>query len=238
MDRTVVIDCFPESIRHYKEGYAIVAVDPIRATTTAVTAVVSGRRCFPVPSIEVALPIAARLDNPLLVGELGGNMPYGFDMNNSPAELSRRNEVYRPMILLSSTGTKLMYDARDCDAAYIACFRNKTSVVNHLIGRHRHVAVIGSGTRGEFREEDQMCCALVAAGLMNDGYRPEDARTVEIVKRWNGQPVDACMHGKSVEYLRKTGQLRDLDFILSHIDDLDAACMIKHDEVVLVSPSH
>jgi len=65
---SVVIDCFPDSVRRYREGYAIVAIDVIRATTTAVTAVCLGRRCFPVPSIEHALPIAARLDQPLLVG--------------------------------------------------------------------------------------------------------------------------------------------------------------------------
>ena len=88
--RSVVIDCFPDSVRRYREGYAIVAIDVIRATTTAVTAVAMGRRCFPVPSIEHALPIAARLDQPLLVGELGGNMPYGFDLTNSPAELAQR----------------------------------------------------------------------------------------------------------------------------------------------------
>ena len=104
MDRTVVIDCFPESVRHYREGYALVAIDVIRATTTAVTAVNMGRRCFPAPSIEIALPLAARLNNPLLVGELGGNMPYGFDMNNSPAEMAHRDDLMRPMILLSSSG--------------------------------------------------------------------------------------------------------------------------------------
>ena len=27
------------------------------------------------------------------------------------------------------------------------------------------VAVIGAGSKGEFREEDQICCAWIAAGL-------------------------------------------------------------------------
>jgi len=234
MDQTVIIDCFPESIRHYKEGYAIVGVDVIRATTTAVTSVTLGRRCFPVPSIEVALPLAAKLNNPLLVGELGGLMPYGFDMNNSPVELMHRSDAFRPMILLSSSGTKLMYDAGSCDAAYVACFRNAQAIVNHILGRHRRVAVIGAGTRGEFREEDQMCCAWIADGLLREGYKPEDAETVEIVKRWRGQPLKASANGKSAEYLCKNGQMKDLDFILSHNNDLDAVCMVKHDEVVLI----
>ena len=56
-------------------GWTVVGIDVIRATTTAVTAVAAGRRCFPVASLEEAVPLAARLANPLLVGELGGNRP-------------------------------------------------------------------------------------------------------------------------------------------------------------------
>src|SRR5439155_16577214 len=124
MRKTVVIDCFPESLVSYRKGYAIVAVDVIRATTTAVTAVALGRRCFPVPSLEAAVPLAARLTNPLLVGEHGGCMPYCFDMNNSPADLELRKDVDRPMILLSTSGTKLICGAEESQAMYVACLRN------------------------------------------------------------------------------------------------------------------
>ena len=235
--RSVVIDCLPDSVRRYREGYAIVAIDVIRATTTAVTAVAMGRRCFPGPSIEHALPIAARLDQPLLVGELGGNMPYGFDLTNSPAELAQRRDVSRPMILLSSSGTQMIHNAGECDATYVACLRNVTAVVEHLLDRHRRVAVIGAGTRGEFREEDQYCCARVAGPLVEAGFAPEDQQTKDVLARWTGQPFDAWRESKSVEYLRKSGQLRDLDFILEHIDDVPAAFMLKHGEVVLMPVS-
>jgi 2-phosphosulfolactate phosphatase len=234
---SVVIDCFPDRVRRYRDGYAIVAIDVIRATTTAVTGVSLGRRCFPVPSIEHALPVAARLDQPLLVGELGGNMPFGFDMTNSPAELATRTDLSRPMILVSSSGTQLIANAADCDAVYIACLRNATALVEHLAERHKRVAVIGAGTRGEFREEDQYCCARIAEGLMTAGFAAEDAQTTEVVARWRGKPVDAWTGSKSVEYLRKSAQLRDLDFILAHIDDVPAAFMLKHGEVVLLPVS-
>lgn len=236
-NKSVVIDCFPDSAKRYREGYAVVAIDVIRATTTAVTAVATGRRCFPAPSIEMALPLAARLDHPLLVGELGGNMPYGFDMNNSPAEIAVRADVMRPMILVSSSGTQLIYNTRDCDAGYVACFRNSNATVNHIIDRHRRVAVIGAGTRGEFREEDQMCCAWIADGLMKAGFIPEDEKTIEVVNKWKDRPVESSAKGNSAEYLRNSGQIKDLDFILAHINDLDLACLMKHDEVVRIPVS-
>src|ERR1017187_2000053 len=102
MRPSVVIDCFPESAPRYNHGYAIVAVDVIRATTTIATAVSLGRRCFPVASREAAWGLSAGLHNPLLAGELGGVVPAGFEMDNSPAELAQRTDNSRPLILLSS----------------------------------------------------------------------------------------------------------------------------------------
>src|SRR5260370_15739807 len=109
MRKTVVIDCFPESVETYRNGYAIVAVDVIRATTTVVTGVARGRRCFPVPSIEAADLLATQLTNPLLVGELDGLKPNSFEMNNSPAELESRNDIHRPIIRLSTSAYMLHY---------------------------------------------------------------------------------------------------------------------------------
>ena len=233
---SVVIDFLPEALPQYREGYAIVAIDVIRATTTAVTALTTGRRCFPEPTIEGALARAATLERPLLVGELGGNMPFGFDLTNSPAAIATQGDAGRPMVLVSSSGTQLIANARDAELpTYLACFRNYAGVSAHLASRHRRVAVIGAGTRGEFREEDQMCCAWVAEGLLAAGFRAEDARTLEIVERWKGQPAEACRVSKSVDYLRRSDQLRDLDFILAHVNDVRAACMLKHGEAVLVT---
>ena len=80
--KTVVIDCFPESLPNYRNGYATVAVDVIRATTTAVTCVALGRKCFPVPSVSAAHALAVHLTDPLLVGEVGGLMPEGFHLES------------------------------------------------------------------------------------------------------------------------------------------------------------
>jgi 2-phosphosulfolactate phosphatase len=231
MERTVVIDCFPESVTHYRDGYAIVAVDVIRATTTAVTGVYLGRRCFPMPSLEATVDLAARLNDPLLVGELGGNMPYDFDLANSPAALALRSDVHRPMVLLSTSGTKLLCGAKGYDAVYAACLRNYAAQTRLLAARHRKVAVIGAGTRGEFREEDQMCCAWIAEGLIKAGYTCGE-QTAKLVERWSSVPVDAFLSSKSVEYLRRSGQLSDLKFILEHVDDVNAVFVLENDELI------
>ena len=232
MARTVVIDSFPESAAAYHSPYAIVAVDVIRATTMAVTAVALGRRCFPVSTVQEAFSLAKRLDRPVLAGELGGIMPAGFEMSNSPADLIKRTDIHRPLILLSSSGTQLIARARGADAVYVACFRNVSATARTVGKKHSRVAVIGAGSRGEFREEDQMCCAWVAQQLIEDGYVAQNQHTQELVRRWKGCPPDACADGNSAKYLRNSGQLRDLDFILERIDDLEGVFALEMDEII------
>jgi 2-phosphosulfolactate phosphatase len=235
VDNIVVIDCFPGSVAWYRSGYAVVAIDVVRATTTAITVRAMGRRCFPVPTVEAAFELATKLDDPLLVGEQNGVMPSGFDVNNSPAALAARNDIHRPAILLSSSGTRLCREASRCEAGFLACLRNYTSVATHLVGKFSKVAAIGAGTRGEFREEDQMCCAWLAGSLRTFGYRPKDETTAEIIEWWRGARTDDWIKRKSAAYLRNSGQIEDLEFILDHIDDLQAAFSLRDGEVVMES---
>lgn len=232
MTDSVVIDCFPSRVARYVDDHAIVAVDVIRATTLAVTAVAAGRRCLAAADLDDAFALRDRNGGALLAGELGGNMPVGFDMNNSPTELARRDDIQRPVVMLSTSGTRLMLEAgRSPHGAFVACFRNVAAVARHLADLGGRVAVIGAGSRNEFREEDQMCCSWVADLLVKAGHRPEDARTVEIIERWSGSPASACQTGNSAAYLRQTNQIHDLDFILAHVDDLDLVCSMEQNEV-------
>jgi 2-phosphosulfolactate phosphatase len=232
MRKSVVINCFPESVDTYKQHHAIVAVDVIRATTTAVTCVALGRRCFPVPSVEAAASLAARMKDPLLMGEVGGDMPPGFHMNNSPADLELRTDIDRPAILLSSSGTPLICAAEGAPAVYAACLRNYSAMAAHLAANWSAVALIGAGTGDEFREEDQLCCAWIAERLVALGYEPEDCATAEIIRRWSGAQLEMIAIGPSASYLRRSRQVRDLKYILSHIDDLDAVYRFAGGELV------
>jgi 2-phosphosulfolactate phosphatase len=234
MRNRVVIDCFQENPEFLRDGFAVVAIDVIRATTTAITAVATGRRCFPVPSVEAAKLVQRELRNALLAGEVAGHLPEDFEVNNSPVEIAMRRDFERPLILLSSSGTKLIHAARESEVTYLACFRNHSALSRHLIAHPSNVALIGAGTRGEFREEDQICCAWIARELIAAGYEAENERTSSIVERWGTADVDACLCSRSAEYLLKSGQTMDLDFTLEHVNDLSVVFQMKDGEVVAV----
>ena len=115
---------------------------------------------------------------------------------------------------------------------YVACLRNYTAQVKHLVAHHPRVAVIGAGSRGEFRNEDQLCCAWIAEALLDAGYEAEDGRTIALVEQWHQAPVDVITTGASADYLRNSGQTRDLDFVLAHVDDLDEVYRFERGQVM------
>lgn len=234
MTRSVAVACYPSL--GSADGWTIVGIDVIRATTTAITAVAAGRRCFPVPSIEATGPLAAGLENPLLVGELGGHMPFGFDLQNSPVEMDRRVELARPVILLSTSGTALLCNAAARGVTYAACLRNVHAQAQRLIAEHDRVLLLAGESRGEFREEDRLCCGRLARQLIEAGFEPRHALVERIAERWGDAPDDAFLSSSSVGYLAATNQYHDVEFILDHIDDLNSVYEMRNGELVGGAP--
>ena len=224
----VIIDSLPSSAERYVDNWAIVAVDVIRFTTTAATAISIGRSVFPARSSDEAISVASGLTDPLLAGELGGNVPYGFDLPNSPVAVMALRQIPcgqftsgdRPIVLVSSSGAQLVVNALSAEHLYLGCLRNISALVAYLVEHHENVAVLGAGTRGDFRREDQMCCAWIAERLIEQRYSPENEATLDFVKKWHGVSSDVIREGRSAEYLRRTGQVHDLEFVLHYQDDL------------------
>ena len=232
--KVVTIDCLTESSKQYGKGTAAVVIDVIRSVTVAATVLESGMRCFFSPTVEAAVLLEQKLHNPLLMGEVGGNMPYGFDLKNSPVDIRKYPDKSKQVILVSTSGIPLLYSLRNCSSLYVACLRNCNATVNHLAGLYNRVELLGAPTRGEFREEDKLCCSWIASGLMKHGFTCEDAKTQQLVNTWKSRSVKVCAQGNSAKYLIETRQKRDLNFVLKHVNDFDFALMCKGDENVKI----
>lgn len=235
MTPSFVIDATPESARAYRETHAIVAVDVFRATTVIVTALASGHPIYPVSTVEEARAVAEGLRDPLLAGEQAGIKPEGFELNNSPAAIERLTGC-RPIVLVTSAGTRLLSESRGAGSIYVACLRNMIATAAQIVGTHRRVALIGAGTRGEPRPEDQYACARIGELLWAHGYMPENERTINEVALWRGVPVQAMRESRSVDFLRQSGQMDDVDYTLSRVDDIDASAVFNGQQVSLMLP--
>jgi phosphosulfolactate phosphohydrolase-like enzyme len=80
-----------------------------------------------------------------------------------------------------------------------------------------------------------MGCAWVAEKLLEAGYRTETQRTSDFLSRWHNVSPDEIRGGKSAEYLNRSGQQEDLEFILKHIDDLDTVPSLVNGELISVA---
>jgi 2-phosphosulfolactate phosphatase len=227
----VTIGCFHEHLPAVARQSTVVAIDVIRATTTAITAVAAGHRLYPAGSMEAAVRLAADLDRPLLAGELGGLQPYGFDMQNSPCEVQDMEGSSRPIILLSTSGTRLMTEAADRGVCHPACLRNASAQARHLAQAEADAVILGADSRGEFRDEDRLCAARIARVLVDAGHSVGDRLTAEVLERWGDAADDAFLQGRSARYLRETAQEHDLEFVLGHIDDLSSVYVVNDGEV-------
>jgi 2-phosphosulfolactate phosphatase len=200
---------------------AIVVIDVIRAATTVITAAAAGHRIFPVCSPSAALRTAAGLAAPILAGEIDGIQPLGFDLHNSPSQTLMLASSSRPIVLLSSSGTRLMLEAVHHRPTYVCCLRNVTAQADHLAGLYCNVLIVGVDRHGEFREEDRLCAGRIAMRLLEHGYQVLDSPTQDMIAQFGAAPDHLIVRSRSACYLRETGQDEDLVFVLDHIDDLD-----------------
>jgi 2-phosphosulfolactate phosphatase len=233
MKRSFVIDALPEQAARYRDTHAIAVVDVFRATTVIVTALSCGHRIYPVASVAEAMNVAGHLRNPIFAGEQAGIKPDGFDLNNSPTAVAALGGS-DPIVLLSSAGTQLLANARGASDIYVACLRNFSSTAAHLARAAGRVALIGAGTRGQARSEDQMVCAWIGRILLEQGFEVENDSTMGEVDAWRDADPKVITSSPSADYLRESYQTHDIDFVLDHIDDVDAIALYNGQQVTLL----
>jgi phosphosulfolactate phosphohydrolase-like enzyme len=223
--RTVVIDSVSESRTRNRDCDAIVLVDVICDTTTLVTAVAQGRETFPAASPPAALYIARGLPDALVGVDDGDAWRPGFHIPNSPAAVAAL-PGQRPLVLSCVAGATLAANGLFWPDVYLACLRNLTATARHLALRHQRVLILDGPHDGDVRCEDQIAAARIAKHLVDAGFEPEGLATHETLQRWARADYSLVSWGRSAEELRRRRRAADLDFVLSHIDDLDVACSL------------
>jgi phosphosulfolactate phosphohydrolase-like enzyme len=228
--KIATIDFLPSSAFRYRDHDAVICLDSMLTTTTLVTAAEQGRRAYPSASRAEAINTSRRLCDPLLAGDGAACVAGHFELRNSPSALLDRDDHDRPLVLAGGAGAELLLNAAGAGAVYVACFRNLEATAAWVGARHRRVAILGSGSDGRVRCEDQMAAARLARTLLGLGFQSERADTLDIVSRWADADLALAGLGSSAERLRAARQHADVDFVLSHEDDLDLVCRLHAGE--------
>ncbi len=130
---TVDVALVPSLVRTIHPQHArtvYVVVDVIRATTTLCVLFEYGcRRVLVARDIASARAAHAQShDAALLAGEVGGAMPAGFDLGNSPRQIAEYGLRGREMLFASTNGTRALHACQGGGAIFAGALRNASAV--------------------------------------------------------------------------------------------------------------
>lgn len=206
----------------------VIVIDVFRAFTTAAIAFARGAREIILtaePQAALALRDAGIGD--LCMGEVGGKRPPGFDLGNSPYEISQA--LVRGKVIIQSTraGTVGVCAVGDCEALYAASFLTAHATAQQVRAtRPRVVTLVAMGSQGQNRTDEDEQCALYLRNLLL-GSQPdrEAVRQLVLVGAETakfGDPEQQHFHPK------------DRDLALE-IDTLDFAIEVQRRDGLLVA---
>jgi 2-phosphosulfolactate phosphatase len=161
-----------------------VVIDVFRAFSVACYLVGNGaRRILPVADVETARALKARHPDYLLVGEVGGRRPPGFDHGNSPTEIEQTDFHGRTIVQRTSAGTQGLVNATHAGELVTGSFVNAPAVIRYI--RRRAPADVSLVCMGQAAEapadEDTLCAEFIRESL--DGGTPDFSRMRETLRR-------------------------------------------------------
>jgi len=159
------------------QGRTAFVIDILRATTSMCAALHHGARAIiPVSSTEEALRMAQTIgrDEVLLAGERRCVPIPGFDLGNSPREMTERAVRGKTLVVTTTNGTRALLACQGAAAVYGACAANLTvsaEKARETIDAGGSLLVVCAGRDGAFALDDAYCAGrLLAAALA--GARP------------------------------------------------------------------
>ena len=188
---------------------AVVAVDVIRAFTTAACAFAAGaREIWLVADVDEALALAARHPGSVVMGEERGLRPDGFHLSNSPVAALEADLDGRVVVQRTSAGTRGAVVAVDAERLFVASL------------------VCASATAAAVEATGLGAPAYVLTGWFQDDvhHGDDDRATAELIERVRtGAPARADETASFVAGTREALRTLQLGDGHVHPDDIVVA---------------
>lgn len=156
------------------EGTAIV-VDVFRAFTTAAIAFDRGAESIIlVAEVEEALELRHQRSGDLIImGEVDGKRPDGFDYGNSPHEISQAKVAGKTIVQSTRAGTVGVASATYAKTVYLGSLVTAAATAAAVQRDNPDVvSIIAMGDRGTYRSDEDEQCALYLRNLL-EGRKPD-----------------------------------------------------------------
>ncbi len=194
--------------KSYSEDVAVM-VDVLRASTTMTVAMENFSRIIPVKSIEEAEKLAEKYDA-VLAGERRGAAIEGFDVGNSPVEISNFNgEV---LVITTSNGTRILEGMTA--KVLVGSFVNANAVANKAMDMaDKHIEIVMAGVEGRFAIEDFLGAGEIIGNLI-DCNLDENALAAYMSSCNHNMVNNAILNSRSARRLIELGLSNDVDFCI------------------------
>jgi 2-phosphosulfolactate phosphatase len=159
----------------------VVVIDVIRAFSVAGYAFAGkAKGIWLVRTVEEAMALRELDPSALLMGEVGGRLIPGFDLNNSPTLIAATDLEGRQLIQRTGAGTQGAVGAAGATHTLLCALTNAQATADYArslaAASGEPVTLLATGTTsGEGRyEEDDICADFVAALLQNRRDEAQD----------------------------------------------------------------
>lgn len=174
-----------------------VVIDVLRACTTIAYALDAGARAvIPVASVEEALRLSQSLDedSTLICGEQRSIRVEGFDLGNSPAEITPLAVNDKTLVLSTTNGARALAKLGGAKECVAASFVNLSACARRAAAED-HITIVCAASGPSFALEDFACAGNLVA---------------EIVKRApEAHVLDDGARTALATYERREGSLRE-----------------------------
>jgi 2-phosphosulfolactate phosphatase len=217
------------------QGRTVFVIDILRATTSMCAALHHGAKALiPVSSTEEALRLAQTIGSAdvLLAGERNCERIPGFQLGNSPLEMTDIAVRGKTLILSTTNGTKALLACQGASAVYPACAGNLTAAAEkarEVLERDGDLLIVCAGRGGAFSLDDAYCAGRLAEAALGGrkprrGINDATIASLDLVRRY-GDRWD-----RPLRYSRAGRELKRLGFRADVIDAgrLDAYPVLGH----------
>jgi 2-phosphosulfolactate phosphatase len=158
-------------------GRTVFVIDVLRASTTVCAALAHGvRAIIPVGSIEEAIHLAQTLQRRevLLAGERHATRIQGFELGNSPLEMTEAVVHGKTMVMTTTNGTRALLATAGAAAVYVAGAVNLRAAgarAREALAQQGDLVVLCAGREGHFGLDDAYTAGRLILEAL-EGRRP------------------------------------------------------------------
>jgi len=219
----LTLDLVPEDLG--PDDVAVV-IDVVRASTTVAFALQAGAEGVLPVADEDGARAAAAARGALLAGERGGHAPPGFDLGNSPRQMTADAVAGRELVLTTTNGTLALARCAGAGVLLTGALVNAEATARAAAARARgRVLLVCAGSRRRLAADDVAAAgclvgnlALLAAAEPSDGARVAAA----LFDTWRHDLLGLLRRSRSGRHVIEQGLEDDLP-LCARVDTLPLA---------------